>query len=297
MMNHSGTTRKPRATFSTDSRTRLLKLEFDAPRSWKELSQDELHWVLKQVALWGDSLTVKTLMLVHFCGWHVIRHTRFGWSLWAKVWYEERNRWISRKFFLSTAEIQSLTKEFAFVDQLEGVDCRLDAVRGLHAANVYLQKGFPFEYFTQAEKYYQGYIASQNEELLDSLGAWLYLDKDGHAAGTGHAVDDDGHKVEEFSLEPWERLSVLAWFSGVKNVLAAHFPYLFKKPVEDPDELLSSPRPTDYMEIYDAELRALTGGDITKEKEVLAMETWRALTELNAKARDAEELERIRKRK
>ena len=41
-----------------------------------------------------------------------------------------------------------------------------------------------------------------------------------------------------------------------------------------------------------AQIRALTGGDITKEKAVLAMDTWRALTELDAKARDYEELER-----
>ena len=37
-------------------------------------------------------------------------------------------------------------------------------------------------------------------------------------------------------------------------------------------------------------LRALTGGDITKEKEVLEMDCWRALTELDAKARDYEEM-------
>ena len=39
---------------------------------------------------------------------------------------------------------------------------------------------------------------------------------------------------------------------------------------------------------------ALTGGDITKEKEVLEMDCWRALTELNAKAKDNEDLEKIR---
>lgn len=41
-------------------------------------------------------------------------------------------------------------------------------------------------------------------------------------------------------------------------------------------------------------LRALTGGDLTKEKEVLSLNCWRALTELDAKAREAEELEKMR---
>ena len=41
----------------------------------------------------------------------------------------------------------------------------------------------------------------------------------------------------------------------------------------------------------DAQIRALTKGDITKEKEILALDTWRALTELNAQAREYKQLQ------
>lgn len=41
-----------------------------------------------------------------------------------------------------------------------------------------------------------------------------------------------------------------------------------------------------------AQIRALTKGDITKEKEVLHLDTWRALTELDALAKEAEEFNR-----
>lgn len=51
-----------------------------------------------------------------------------------------------------------------------------------------------------------------------------------------------------------------------------------------------------FIELYNVQLRALTGGDPTKEKEVLSLNCWRALTELDAKAREAEELEKIRKK-
>jgi hypothetical protein len=44
------------------------------------------------------------------------------------------------------------------------------------------------------------------------------------------------------------------------------------------------------------QIRALTGGDITKEEQVLDMDCWRALTELDAKAKDYEEMERARKK-
>ena len=41
-----------------------------------------------------------------------------------------------------------------------------------------------------------------------------------------------------------------------------------------------------------AQIRALTGGDITKEEAVLSMDTWRALTELDAKAKEVEDTKR-----
>ena len=41
-----------------------------------------------------------------------------------------------------------------------------------------------------------------------------------------------------------------------------------------------------------AQIRALTGGDITKEEAVLSMDTWRALTELDAKAKEVDAFKR-----
>ena len=41
-----------------------------------------------------------------------------------------------------------------------------------------------------------------------------------------------------------------------------------------------------------AQIRALTKGDITKERDILNMDTWRALTELDALAREYEEINR-----
>lgn len=39
-----------------------------------------------------------------------------------------------------------------------------------------------------------------------------------------------------------------------------------------------------------AQIRALTKGDVTKELEILALDTWRALTELNAQAKEYQQL-------
>lgn len=44
------------------------------------------------------------------------------------------------------------------------------------------------------------------------------------------------------------------------------------------------------QESMDAQIRALTKGDITKEKEILSLDTWRALTELNAQAKEYKQI-------
>ena len=49
-------------------------------------------------------------------------------------------------------------------------------------------------------------------------------------------------------------------------------------------------------ESTNAMIRALTGGDITKEAAIMKMDTWRALTELDAKAREVEELRKATKK-
>ena len=54
-----------------------------------------------------------------------------------------------------------------------------------------------------------------------------------------------------------------------------------------------------YKQLQDnvnTQIRALTGGDITKERDVLRMDCWRALTELDAKAKDYDELQKATKK-
>lgn len=46
------------------------------------------------------------------------------------------------------------------------------------------------------------------------------------------------------------------------------------------------------LESINVQLRALTDGDVTKEQSVKQIDCWRALTELNAKAKEAEEFRR-----
>lgn len=72
------------------------------------------------------------------------------------------------------------------------------------------------------------------------------------------------------------------------------FKHFFKSATTD-ESMLSSPSLQQLQESMNTQIRALTGGDITKEKEVLSMDCWSALTELDAKGKDYEDIRKTAK--
>ena len=69
------------------------------------------------------------------------------------------------------------------------------------------------------------------------------------------------------------------------------FPSFFKS-VSGSDDAVTSITYDDMRRNIDAQIRALTKGDITKEHEILSLDAIRALTELDAQAREYDELQR-----
>lgn len=92
------------------------------------------------------------------------------------------------------------------------------------------------------------------------------------------------------AFKPYERISIFYWFAALKDTFSRKFPDFFQ-PISAATggNLLGSAAPS-VEDAMNAQIRALTKGDVTKEKEVLALDTHRALTELNAQAREYKEL-------
>ena len=72
------------------------------------------------------------------------------------------------------------------------------------------------------------------------------------------------------------------------------FPHFLKTIPSDSENLLGYTPPIGEVlrTAMNAQIRELTGGEITKEEAVLSMDTWRALTELDAKAKEVEDIKR-----
>jgi hypothetical protein len=144
---------------------------------------------------------------------------------------------------------------------------RLDCIGKRRAVAADLTDGFSFENWLVCENLWQGYQLTQREDLLAQMAGILY-------------------QKPGIKCKPFELIGVFYWWAAVKIMMKKHFPDFFRDAAADGQE-------PDYdmlRRTVDAQLRAITKGDPTKEKEVLALDVWRVLTELNAQAREYEEL-------
>lgn len=135
--------------------------------------------------------------------------------------------------------------------------------------------GLSFEDYLCCENHYQGYLYSQDVSQLKALYGFLYKKKPGVRGSLKAAFS----RIKEYEL-----VSVFLWWGSIKLYFASLFPHFFQPFHQRTDA--DQPELPDLLGAMNAQIRALTGGDVTKEKEVLQMDCWRALTELDAKAHD-----------
>lgn len=240
-----------------------VNININLPSSWEELDDEMLRYVYALIAKDFSLDEVKALALVKWGGCRVLGRDK------------------------GQAFLLAFGKEVAVVQcvQLAQVMTALDWLENIPVTPVRLEKinkykpvagdfqGVPFENLIIVENLYQGFLATRNDEMLDELAGVLYPGLSG-------------------KLAPEERVSVFYWVAALKNMLAMRFPDFYQPTSGEAQDLLGSERSigTVLQEAMDAQIRALTKGDITKEAEILAMDSWRALTELNAQAKEYKQM-------
>lgn len=250
-----------RVTFSAERNA----LNFSLPTAWSQLTQDELAMVMRCRARNDEPHQAKLAVLLHLTG--------------LKIKYREDKAWVCtvptgekkpQKFNLDPELVPGLLDGLNWMDDPGEVPVRLDTLHDAEALPVRLH-GVPFTNYLQCENCYQGILQSQKEEAVQHLATLLYpgLQK---------------------KLAVWEQLLVIQWWAQLKAMFASLFPHLFKPSGE-------AGGIPDMMEVMNNQIRALTGGDVTKEEDILNIDTWRALTELDAKAKEADEFNRKMKKK
>ena len=181
---------------------------------------------------------------------------------------------------LSTRQIQQATSVLDFLDSFAPMPVRIARIGKYRALPADFEK-VPFEQYLYVDNLFQGYLNTQSDELLQQMAQVLY--------GSDRVKPSKAHLV-----------GVFYWLASLKQYFAGLFPN-FYKPASDNSNgnLLGSSQSDIYSQLREstnAMIRALTGGDITKEDAIMKMDTWRALTELDAKAREVEELRKATKK-
>lgn len=257
------------ASFSVDESGRT-HLKLSLPRSWKELTQDQLHYVCTLLASGVKMDELKHYCFLHFGNFKVVSRWGEDWIIGIRTGFISR-----REFFFSKEELAALScRWLGWMDRQPEVVVRIVSEKRFKAINPYLH-GLPFEDYLVLENLWQGFLYSKESEPLDRMVRILY--------------QNDINAVPSVL-----RASTMLWFNAFKMFCFDHWPNLFSHSASGGEGEV------DVESITNMQIRALTGGDITKEKEILQMDVWRALTELDAKAKEAKEqrqqLNNIKKR-
>ncbi len=234
-----------------------ISINFIVPQGWHELSDKQLRYVYQLVAADYATDEIKTLCLLRWTGTKVIGRQDGGAYLLKKG---------KILFEVTPLTIAELLPHLAWLGSIPTVPVRISKINRQLALPADFSE-VPFETFIICDNLYQGYLQTQNDELLDQLGSTLY--------------------GKSMTFKPYERINIFYWFAALKDSLANKYSDFFQ-PISDAatsGNLLGSPS-LSVEDAMNAQLRALTKGDVTKESEVLALDTHRALTELNAQAKE-----------
>lgn len=241
-------------------------INLQCPASWDSLSQQQLQYVFALLLTGFSREAVQTYMFVRFTGITIHVCRKDGWLCSVR-------KGLHRKFFfLRIWQACNWIESFNFVFD-EICNNRLEKINGCCAVDRDFHD-VPFIDFLTAESYYQAYLTDKSDiELIKNLGRILYL--------------KNGEKKDKLDFSRVECLNVIMWYAYVKDLFGRIFCHLFRHADTNGDY--------NMLDAVNAQTRALTGGDITKEREVWKLDVWRALTELDAKAREADEFKRMKR--
>ena len=242
-----------------------MNIELTAPKNFSEMTEKELRYLCALLVAGQSETQIHVKCFIRFSGIKIV--ARVLETYWftkpkLKVFFKLGDEQVA--FFAS--RLKFLTTKYDGITPFKriGFDARpFDR----------LLRDTTFATYFEAENHYQAYIFKKDEKYLTKLLAVLY---------------NAPEKWMQRHATATDRMMCLLWFMGIKEHFARKWKYLFKK--EDTDDDDDSPTPPNMYLIITNQVRMLTDGDITKNKQVLGSPTWDALTELDNKCREYEQM-------
>lgn len=232
-------------------------LNFRFPKSWPELSQKQLRSVLVFLSAYPQ-LTALVKIACYFANLVIVDKLKQG-VFCCRLVADDGMHTVN----ISSTEMTAMVDALGWVMEPGKAPVILEEVGGNKVVLDVELHSVPFETYLMLENLFQGYLMSNNVQAVVDMARLVYSVKG------------------DFELKEFEVFSICQWFVQLKALLSERFPNFYKP--------AGSAQAIDLVDIMHAEIRALTGGDITKTSQVLEADTWVALAELDAKAREAED--------
>lgn len=251
----------------TEKKTPPISFNVALPTSWQELTQEQLLAVFRLMAYGESGPALMTQAFIIFAGLKPegedIYRNRAGFLI--KIGVSQIAAAALHLEYLTTVPRAAVRLDHA----LDGTPCKTGA--NLEDAT--------FGEFLHTDGLFLMYLNNPgaNADRLAEIAIMLYPGITDAAAAS-----------------PLMNANIIIWLSGLKKQLSGMYPYLFAAPAaadyeETAEEVAARSRRATLSMI-----RALTGGDITKENDILQTAAHSALNELNEKAREAKELEAMK---
>lgn len=240
-------------------------MDIAMPKAWNELTQEQLRYVYYAMYnfpgvqaytyIFFRLVALKVVkripdFVVAKVGTRLFRHRRVVIPKWQIDWAVSSLEWLHAE--------NDCPMPIDRIGQYRAIDAQWHGLR--------------FENYLIIENYYQGFLQTHNLELIRSAARYLYEPR--WLINRGRVPAED-----------YELFAVVNWIAGMKKRFAIAFPNFFRRV----NSAAAGAMP-DMTAVMNGQIRALTDGDVTKEERVLDMDCWRALTELDAKAKEYQEM-------
>ena len=242
-----------------------ISFDVSLPTRWEELTYEQCLYVWFLMSEGYTMEAIQTFCFLRWSGFKVLA------TQGQHQFLVEKNR---QKGFIAAAQVAAAAQLLSFLSEIPLTPVRPEHIDG-HMALPADFMGVPFEKFIIVDNLYQGYLHTKDEDLLRQMAEVLY-------------------DAPDIRLSAAESIGVFYWIASLKQMLRGRFSHFFQPVDTSGGNMLGASMDISrqLQDSMDAQIRALTKGDVTKEAEVLKLDTWRVLTELNAQAKEYEELRR-----
>ena len=238
-------------------------IDLRVPDSWNTMTQDQLRFFFLMLNVEDSMESVKTRCFLKWSGINVVgKNKRSGQFLLRK----------GRHFFsASSDDVWQWMKCLEYLDSIPKLPAVLTSYDG-HISVDPLFKDVSFGTYLSCVAVWSDMVKSPNidVEKFRRLISYLY-----------------GFIPRKIRYEFVG--CVIFWMSSIQEFFSRKFSDLFAPVNSDGQGSLGSAS-SSFQKSMDAMIRALTKGDVLKEKDVLNVDVWRALTELNAIAAESKHI-------